>query len=350
MLLHRARILADREWKAMNNKKLWNVMVTGGAGYVGSALIPKLLSEGHNVTVLDLFIYGEDLFTAHRSNPRFREVKGDLRDPVAVKTALQGANAVIHLACISNDPSFELNPELGKSINYDCFRPLVRASKEAGVKRFIYASSSSVYGVKEEAEVTEELALQPLTDYSKFKAMCEDVLAAERERDFVTCTLRPSTVCGYAPRQRLDVVVNILSNFAYHTGKIRVFGGAQKRPNIHIEDMTDLYCFILQQADSAIDGQVFNAGYENHTVMQLANLVNGVMGGNLAIDVQPSDDMRSYHVSSSRLARSLGFSASHSIESAARGLIDAFKENRLFDPMNNPMYFNIKRMQQLNLR
>ena len=331
-------------------KKLWNVMVTGGAGYVGSALVPKLLAEGHNVTVLDLYMYGEDLFAAHRTNSRFREVKGDLRDAVAVKNALQGANAVIHLACISNDPSFELNPELGKSINFDCFLPLVRASKEAGVRRFLYASSSSVYGVKGEAEVTEELALQPLTDYSKFKAMCEDVLEAEREPGFVTCTLRPSTVCGYAPRQRLDVVVNILSNYAYHTGKIRVFGGAQKRPNIHVEDMTDLYCFMLQQPDAAIDGQIFNAGYENHTVMQLANLVNGVMGGKLAIDVQPTDDMRSYHVSSSKLQRSLGFAASHSIDEAVRGLVDAFKEHRLQDPMNNPMYFNIKRMQQLNLR
>jgi nucleoside-diphosphate-sugar epimerase len=331
-------------------KKLWNVMVTGGAGYVGSALVPKLLAEGHNVTVLDLYMYGEDLFAAHRANSRFREVKGDLRDAGAVKNALQDANAVIHLACISNDPSFELNPELGKSINFDCFLPLVRASKEAGVRRFLYASSSSVYGVKGEAEVTEELALQPLTDYSKCKAMCEDVLEAEREPGFVTCTLRPSTVCGYAPRQRLDVVVNILSNYAYHTGKIRVFGGAQKRPNIHVEDMTDLYCFMLQQPDAAIDGQIFNAGYENHTVMQLANLVNGVMGGKLAIDVQPTDDMRSYHVSSSKLQRSLGFAASHSIDEAVRGLVDAFKEHRLQDPMNNPMYFNIKRMQQLNLR
>jgi len=332
------------------NQEKWNVVVTGGAGYVGSSLVPKLLAQGHNVTVLDLYIYGEDIFGAYRDNPRLREIKGDMRDPAVVKSALEGANAVIHLACISNDPSFELNPDLGKSINYDCFRPLVRASKDAGVKRFIYASSSSVYGVKDEAEVTEELSLQPLTDYSKFKAMCEDVLEAEREPGFTTLTIRPSTVCGYAPRQRLDVVVNILSNFAYHTGKIRVFGGAQKRPNIHIEDMTNLYCYVLQQPESAIDGGIYNAGYENHTVRQLANLVNDVMGGKLAIDVQPTDDMRSYHVSSAKLQRELGFTASHSIEEAVRGLVDAFKENRLNDPMNNPMYFNIKRMQQLALR
>lgn len=328
----------------------WNVLVTGGAGYVGSRLVPKLLAEGHRVTVLDLYIYGADIFAAHRGDPQFREVKGDLRDPQTVADALAGCDAVVHLACISNDPSFELNPELGKSINYDCFRPLLRSAKEAGVKRFIYASSSSVYGVKDEVEVTEELPLKPLTDYSKFKAMCEDVLDSEREPGFVTCTVRPSTVCGYAPRQRLDVVVNILSNHAYHTGKIRVLGGSQKRPNIHIEDITNLYCFLLRQPDKSIDGKVFNAGYENHTVIQLAELVNDVLGGGLEIDVQPTNDLRSYHVSSSKLRHELGFSAQSSIESAVRDLIVAFRSEKLHDPMNNPMYFNIKRMQQLDLR
>ena len=183
----------------------WNVLVTGGAGYVGSVLVPKLLAAGHRVTVLDLFLYGEKLFAGLRDNPNLISVMGDLRDPVAVKTALKGCNAVIHLACISNDPSFELNPELGKSINYDCFLPLVQASKDVGVKRFIYASSSSVYGVKKEAEVTEELVLEPLTDYSKFKAMCEDVLEKEREPGFTTLTLRPapssrSLAAAYYPR------------------------------------------------------------------------------------------------------------------------------------------------------
>jgi len=161
--------------------KIWNVLVTGGAGYVGSVLVPKLLAAGHRVTVLDLYLYGEDLFAPYRGNPNLIEVKGDLRDPVAVKRALTGCNAVIHLACISNDPSFELNPDLGKSINYDCFRPLVKASKDAGVKRFIYASSSSVYGIKNDTNVTEDLPLDPLTDYSKYKAMCEEVLDQERE-------------------------------------------------------------------------------------------------------------------------------------------------------------------------
>ena len=172
---------------------------------------------------------------------RLTEVRGDLRDPVAVKTAMAGADTVIHLACISNDPSFELNPDLGKSINYDCFPGLVQAAKDAGVSRFIYASSSSVYGVKQEEHVTENLSLEPLTDYSKFKAMCEDVLMDARETGFETLILRPATVCGYAPRLRLDLSVNIMTNHAVNNRVIRVFGGAQVRPNIHIEDMTDLY-------------------------------------------------------------------------------------------------------------
>src|ERR1044071_4271358 len=159
--------------------KQWQVMVTGGAGYVGSTLIPKLLDAGHKVTVLDLYLYG-DVFCHLKHNPNLRQVKGDLRHAHVVEDALKGCDAVIHLACISNDPSFELDPTLGKSINFDAFRPLVRASKRAGAKRFIYASSSSVYGVKDTDNVTEELSLEPLTDYSKFKAMCEQVLAEER--------------------------------------------------------------------------------------------------------------------------------------------------------------------------
>jgi len=331
------------------SKTHWNVMVTGGAGYVGSSLVPKLLAEGHDVTVLDLYIYGEDLFAEHRSNPRFREVKGDLRDPAAVKKALQGANAVIHLACISNDPSFELNPDLGKSINYDCFRPLVKASKDAGVKRFIYASSSSVYGVKKEAEVTEDLALQPLTDYSKFKAMCEDVLEQEREPGFTTLTLRPATVCGYGKRQRLDVIVNILTNHAVNTGRMKVFGGSQLRPNLHIEDMTDLYLLTLQLPAEQIDGRVYNAGYENHPLMHLAEIVRSV-AGNVQVDVLPTDDLRSYQVSSKKILREIGFAPKRTIEDAVRDLKSAFDAGKLTDPLSNPMYFNIKRMQEVGLQ
>src|SRR5262249_17610158 len=222
----------------------------------------------------DLCIYG-DVLAPH---PELEIVKGDLRDPSRVETALKGCDAVIHLACISNDPSFDLDPTLGRSINYDCFRPLVKAAKDAGVRRFIYASSSSVYGIKSAPDVHEGLPLEPLTDYSKYKAMCEDVLVAEREPGFVTVILRPATVCGYAPRLRLDLTVNILTNLAINNGRITVFGGNQLRPNIHVEDMTDLYLKLLEIPDQTIDGKVWNAGYHNLKVRAIADMVKAEVG------------------------------------------------------------------------
>ncbi len=335
--------------KYKKNPNLDHVLVTGGAGYVGAILIPKMVALGYKVTVLDLFMYGEDVLKGSRG-PNLREVKGDIRDIEVVKEALKGCDAVIHLACISNDPSFELNPDLGRSINLDAFVPLVRASKEAKVKRFIYASSSSVYGIKDGVEVTEDLSLEPLTDYSKFKAECEVLLAQEKAPGFTTVTIRPATVCGYSPRQRLDVVVNILTNLGVHKGEVSVFGGAQLRPNIHIEDMTDAYLLLLQADDAKIDGKVYNAGYENHSVMQLAEMVQRNVGPHVKLKVQNTNDMRSYHVSSKKIKEELGFEPSHTIEEAVVDLIKAFKEGKLPDSLEDPRYFNIKTMQKVNLQ
>jgi nucleoside-diphosphate-sugar epimerase len=325
------------------------VLVTGGAGYVGSSLIPKLLDAGYEVSVLDLYIYG-DVFADLKSNPRLAEVKGDMRNAGDVARALEGCDAVIHLACISNDPSFDLDPALGRSINYDCFRPLVKASKDAGVRRFVYASSSSVYGIKDEMDVTEDLALQPLTDYSKYKAMCEEVLEEEREPGFVAVTLRPATVCGYAPRLRLDLTVNILTNHAINNGRITVFGGNQLRPNIHVEDMTDLYVTLLEQPDEAIDGKVWNAGYHNLKVREIADMVRAEVGPKVDIVVTPTDDHRSYHVSSERIRRDLGFVAARSVSDAIVDLKSAFTTGRVPNAMTDDRYYNIKRMQSLKLR
>ncbi len=329
--------------------KTWNILVTGGAGYVGSVLVPRLLAAGHSVTVLDLYMYGDHVLDAVRGHWRLREIKGDIRDAGTVAAALQGCDCVLHLACISNDPSYDLDPTLGKSINHDAFRPLVRAAKAAGVTRFIFASSSSVYGVKDDPEVHEDLPLEPLTDYSKFKAICEKELLEEREPGFVVCAVRPSTVCGYAPRQRLDVVVNIFVNQAVNTGKIRVFGGAQKRPNIHIQDMARVYLHLLQQPDEAIDGKIWNAGDENRPILDLAEMVREVVGPHVTIEVVPTNDPRSYHVSGKRIRRDIGFDLDYSIKDAVAGLVDALKAGKLRDPLNNPLYFNIKRMQDLKL-
>ena len=197
------------------------VFITGGAGYVGAIMVPHMIEQGFEVTVLDLMIYGEHVLPKHKN---LNAVKGDIRDQDLLKKLIPGHDIVIHLACISNDPSFEMNPVLGKSINLDAFRPLVEISKNSNVKRFFYASSSSVYGIKEEPNVHEEMELEPLTDYSIFKADCEKILAEYQSDDFTTATIRPATVCGYSPRQRLDVVVNILTNLAYHKREISIFG------------------------------------------------------------------------------------------------------------------------------
>jgi nucleoside-diphosphate-sugar epimerase len=323
------------------------VLVTGGAGYVGSSLVPKLLAAGYQTVVLDLYLYG-DVFSDVTSD-RLIQIKGDLRSGADVARALAGCDAVIHLACISNDPSFDLDPELGRSINFDCFRPLVRQARDGGVRRFIYASSSSVYGVKREANVTEDLALEPLTDYSKYKAMCEEVLDEEREPGFVAVTLRPATVCGYAPRLRLDLTVNILTNHAVNNGRITVFGGEQLRPNIHVEDMTDLYLRLLEAPDAAVDGKIWNAGYDNLKVGEIARMVRREVGP-VEIVVTPTDDHRSYHVSSEKIAREFGFRAGRSVKDAIVDLKAAFAGGKVPDAMTDDRYYNIRRMQSLKLR
>lgn len=334
----------------MKAPAIQTVYVTGGAGYVGSVLVPLLLDAGYKVRVLDLFLYGEHVFDAVKDNPNLELFKGDMRDQALLRKSIPGSDAVIHLACISNDPSFELDPSLGRTINYEAFMPLVDISKENGVRRFIYASSSSVYGIKEERNVTEDLERQPLTDYSKFKALCEDELEKRRAPGFTTLTLRPATVCGYSPRLRLDLSVNILTNHAINKGKITVFGGAQLRPNFHVRDCAELYVKCLGYADNLIDGQVFNAGYQNLSINAIAELVREIVGKNVEIISTPTDDNRSYHISSEKIKRELGFEPRHTIQDAVRDLKAAFEAGKIPDPMSNPLYYNIKRMQEVHLK
>ena len=323
------------------------ILITGGAGYVGSALTPYLLQKGHEVTVIDLMIYGEDVLDNHKN---LKKIKGDIRNQDLLTKIIPGHDAVLHLACISNDPSFELNPSLGKSINYDAFEPLVKISRESKVKKFIYASSSSVYGIKKEKNVTEDMKLEPLTDYSKFKADCEKILKNYMSDDFIVTTLRPSTVCGYAKRQRLDVVVNILTNHAYHNRKIKVFGGDQLRPNVHIDDMVDSYLFVLNASSKKVNGEIFNVGFKNQTVNELAFDVKDVLGDDIEIIKSVSNDNRSYHVSSKKIREILGFSTKRTVKDAVSDLKNAFEKKLLIKPLDNEYYFNIKRMKNLQLK
>jgi nucleoside-diphosphate-sugar epimerase len=328
-----------------------HVLVTGGAGYVGSVLVPRLLEQGFGVRVLDRYFFGERVLDAVKGHPNLEQVRGDIRDLTTLRRCLKGCDAVVHLACISNDPSFDLDPALGRSINFEAFKPLVYMSKTAGIRRFVYASSSSVYGVSEAADVTEEHPLVPLTDYSKYKAQCEPILLEQQSEHFTPVIVRPATVCGYSPRQRLDLTVNILTNLAVNTGRITVFGGNQMRPNIHIDDMVALYLLLLQAPDHVIAGQILNAGYQNHMVAQLAEAVREVvqeeMPGRQEVEIvtTPTDDHRSYHISSEKLRRVLGFAARRTIQDAVRDLVRAFQAGKLPDSLTNVHYFNVKTMQ-----
>tara|TARA_Y200000002_G_C22622847_1_gene638969 strand:- start:83 stop:1063 length:981 start_codon:yes stop_codon:yes gene_type:complete len=323
------------------------VFITGGAGYVGSKLVPKLLSLGYHVTVLDLMIYGENVLDNHKN---LKKIKGDIRDQMLLDRTLKGNDVVIHLACISNDPSFELNPRLGKSINLDAFEPLVKISIKNNIKKFIYASSSSVYGIKKEKNVTEDMSLEPLTDYSKFKGDCEKILNKYKSENFITTTIRPSTVCGYASRQRLDLVVNILTNHAYHNREIKVFGGDQLRPNVHIEDMVNSYIAVLNADPQKINGQIFNVGFKNQSVNELADDVKSVIGEDIKIVNTKSDDNRSYHVSSEKIRDILGFETKYTVKDAVSDLKAAFEKKFLVNTFDNEFYFNIKRMNNMDLK
>ena len=322
------------------------ILITGGAGYVGAVLTPSLLKKGYKVTIIDLMIYGEEVL---EKNHNLTIVKGDIRNLELLTKIIPGHDVVIHLACISNDPSFELNPTLGKSINLDAFTPLVEISKKNKVKRFIYASSSSVYGLKDEKDVNEKMSLEPLTEYSKFKADCEEILNKNKSEEFAPITIRPATVCGYSTRQRLDLVVNILTNLAFNKRNITIFGGDQLRPNIHIKDMIRAYELVIEAPIEKVSGEIFNVGYENMKVKEIANLVKNVVGLDVTLEYKKTDDNRSYHISSKKIENNLGFKAKFTVKDAVQDIKNALEKGLLPDSLSKENYFNIKKMQQIKL-
>ncbi|MFH2069937.1 MAG: NAD-dependent epimerase/dehydratase [Elusimicrobiota bacterium] len=331
------------------NHKQKNILVTGGAGYVGSVLVPKLLKKGYRVKVIDLYIYGKHVLDEVKNHPGLQQVKGDIRDRALLEKIIPGTDAVIHLACISNDPSYELDPLLSKSINYDAFLDLVDVSKKSGVGLFVFASSSSVYGVKKEENVTETLPLEPLTDYSKYKVLCEEFLLKNQTPEFTCTVIRPATVCGFSPRMRLDLTVNILTANALNTNKITVFGGGQKRPNIHIEDITDYYVKLLEVPKEKIAGKIYNAGYENYTVMDLANMVKETVSAHVPIETVPTKDNRSYHISSEKIKKELGLIPAKTIRDAISDIKIAFETKRIVD-WQDINYYNVRKMKSIGLK
>lgn len=327
------------------------ILIIGGGGYVGSMLVQKLVEQKIDVLVLDLFIYGNPkrVFSNFYESRYLTVIKGDLRDIDLMENLISKTDHVIHLACISNDPSFELNPNLGKSINYDSFYPLIKICKKK-IDKFIFASSSSVYGIKDNKEVTEELSLEPLTDYSKYKALCENILINESGNNFCSTILRPATVCGYSYRTRLDVIVNILTNNGFNKRKIIINGGEQKRPNIHIKDMVNAYIEIINQPNEVVREEIFNVGFENYTLDEIGTLVKKKLGNDIIIEHQETNDKRSYHISSKKITQNLDFKPKFSIEIAIEDLKKAFEKKLILDSFNDPRYFNIKMMQKIELQ
>lgn len=329
-----------------------NVLVTGGAGYCGSRLVPQLLDSGHKVTVYDIMYFGNEFLPL--DNPNLRIVTGDIRDTEKLAAVAQGHDAFVSLACISNDASFELDENLSTSVNYDAFEPMVIAAKAAGIKRFIYASSSSVYGVSDQPDVTEDHPLVPLTLYNKYKGMCEPLLARHTDDSFVGVTFRPATVCGYAPRLRLDLSVNILTNHAVNKNRITVFGGSQLRPNLHVQDYCDTVELFLNAPSEKVQNGIYNVGYQNMSLMEIAEMVKTVVEEEfperkgLDIVTTPTDDIRSYHINSSKIERELGFKPKHSIADAVRSLCQAFNKGSVPDSLEDDTYFNVRRLKRLN--
>jgi len=328
-----------------------SVFVTGGAGYVGSCLVPELLKEGYKVTVYDIMYFGDNFLP--KKNPNLNIIEGDIRDIKKVENSCRNHEFFLHLACISNDASFELNEKLSKSINFDAFEPMIIAVKKSGIKRFIYASTSSVYGVSNKPNVTEEHPLVPLTLYNKYKALTESLLLKHIDNNFEGVIIRPATICGYAPRLRLDLSVNILTNFAVNKSEIKVFGGDQLRPNLHIKDYCEVIALLLATEKKKIQRQVFNVGYQNMSINEIAQLVKQVVERKfpekkeIKIVKTKSDDNRSYHINSDKIKNFLGFVPRRSVEMAIVDLCDAFKKGIIPNSFESDNYFNVKKLKSI---
>ena len=328
-------------------KKFEKVFITGGAGYVGSLLVPNLLNNGYKVIVYDLNIY-EYKFQPHKN---LKQIKGDIRDKNKLNIDSKGCDVMIHLASISNDPSFDLNPRLGKSINYESIFNIIDSCEINRIKRLIVASSTSQYGIKPlSEEVTENTIPEPITDYAKFKHLCE-VEIKSKERTFEYVFVRPATLCGYAPRLRLDLSINILTLNGLVNEKIKVFGGTQMRPALNIRDMVRFYELMLTAETHLINHKAFNVSYDNKTIQELAVQVKKTINNKkVIISKELSNDSRSYHVNADKIKNELKFECKYNFNDAINSIISNYELGILIDPLNNELYHNVKRMKNIKLK
>lgn len=317
------------------------ILVTGGGGYVGTVLSQRLIERDYRVKVLDTFMFGDHL-DGHINLVKY---KGDIRDHELVNKALKDTDCVIHLAAISNDPCSELDPEITKQVNYEASKYLIETAKEIGVPRLIFASSSSVYGVKKEPEVTEDLELEPITLYSKLKGEVEKVLFDNGSDNFTTMAVRSATVCGYSPRMRLDTILHIFVNCALNRGKIFIEGGEQMRPLVHISDIVQFYSLLIEEENRKIDQQVFNVSSGNYKVQEVAELVRSKIP--CTIEQTNVTDPRSYTLSTKKVSSVLGFKPQQTIEEAADEVKLAFEKGLIdTDDIRN---YNVKLMKNRQL-
>ena len=310
------------------------ILVTGGAGYKGSILIPKLIEDGHNIICVDTFWFGDYL----EKNPSLVKLKIDIRDVENIP--LEGVDTIIHLANIANDPAVELNPTLSWETNVLASHQLADKAVRNGVKQILYASSGSVYGIKKELKVTEDLPLVPISVYNKTKMVAERVFLSFKDYLDVKC-IRPATVCGYSPRMRLDVSVNMLTSQALKNNKITVFGGDQTRPNIHIQDMANIYRHFLNNPE--IPSGCYNAGFENISILDIAKKIQRKIDSEII--VSESNDPRSYRQDSSKLLKT-GFKPKYSVDIAIDEIIQAYTSGKLID---SEKCFTVKWMKTLGL-
>ncbi|WP_406212049.1 NAD-dependent epimerase/dehydratase family protein [Streptomyces canus] len=330
-----------------------SVLVTGGSGYIGSVLTRGLLESGARVRVLDTRFFGDGL--ADIDDARLENVRGDIRDADCYRDALDGVDVVVHLAAVANDPSFDLDPELGRSVNHECLDHVMRLPREMGVRRFVYASSASVYGISDAPEVDESQPLVPVTDYNRYKAKGEELLFPLTSDGFETVAVRAATVCGVSPRQRLDLTVNLLTAQAVAKGEITVFGGRQYRPNIHIDDLVSVYLrLVLDERLGSLNAAPLNVGHENLPVGAIARRVAGCVealtGSAVTVTTSASDDVRSYRLTSRRLAEALSIKPRRTVDDACREVASAIIDGRIPNPLTDERLHNVRWMKQQHSR
>ena len=327
------------------------ILVTGGFGYAGSRLTPHLLEKGHDVRVIDLMLYTdsglENLKQSenwHDWESRFDLVRGDIRDPETVTKAMEDRDTVIHLAAISNDPTGDIDETLTRQCNFDAIGVLLSAARNAGVNRFINISSSSVFGIKDDENVTEILEPEPLTYYSKYKALSEWLVTSAAAPEFTTVNIRPATICGYSPRQRFDLTVNKLTADAITKRVITVHGGQQRRPNVGITDAINLYEFLCNIEAEKVNGRTFNFGFENHKVIEIAEIIQKELEDlNVEIKITETTDHRDYHISSQKIIDELGYQPVSSIRQEVAELRKAI-EGGNFSSTDDEEHYNMKFM------